>query len=147
MFKKRKAFTLIELLVVIAIIGILAAIALSATQTARKRAADAKNKSDAQTIQKAWVTYSSDNNLFWTPTGATAAQLTFATTNLTGLAGASAAASLAHPGARRHHATDALPGSRRPAPGALRRLPSDARRAAARGSARLGVRAALSACL
>jgi len=57
---KRKAFTLIELLVVIAIIGVLAAIALSATNSARLRAADTKIKADVNTIVKAWIAYSSD---------------------------------------------------------------------------------------
>lgn len=60
----RKGFTLIELLVVIAIIGILATIALSATQAARNRGLDARGKSNAQTLLKGWVTHSADNPAF-----------------------------------------------------------------------------------
>jgi prepilin-type N-terminal cleavage/methylation domain-containing protein len=62
--QNKKAFTLIELLVVIAIIGILAAIALNATTSARRRAADAQVKSNAQAYLKAWISYSSDSSMF-----------------------------------------------------------------------------------
>jgi prepilin-type N-terminal cleavage/methylation domain-containing protein len=64
---KRKVFTLVELLVVIAIIGVLAAIALSATASSRKRAQDVTFKTGAGAILKAWVTYSSDKTGFYTP--------------------------------------------------------------------------------
>ncbi len=80
---RRRGFTLIELLVVIAIIGILAAIALNATNTARQRAVDASNKSNAQTLVTSWVTYSSDNSAFYTPPAA--AVTTFSDTETSAL--------------------------------------------------------------
>lgn len=64
----RKVFTIIELLVVVAIIGVLASIALSVSSAAKKKSADASVKSGAQTFLKAWITMSSDQAGYYTPT-------------------------------------------------------------------------------
>lgn len=49
----KKAFTLIELLVVVSIIGILAAVVIVSVSGARRKANDAKVKSDIQSIMSA----------------------------------------------------------------------------------------------
>ncbi len=51
--KNKKGFTLIELLVVVAIMGLLAALAVIALNTARARARDARRVSDIKQIQTA----------------------------------------------------------------------------------------------
>jgi prepilin-type N-terminal cleavage/methylation domain-containing protein len=64
----KKGFTLIELLVVIAIIGVLAAVVLSATNSARSKGDDAKIVSNIKTIQTQSAIYFDDNNAFYSPT-------------------------------------------------------------------------------
>ncbi|MFA5853909.1 MAG: type II secretion system protein [Patescibacteria group bacterium] len=49
----RRAFTLIELLIVISIIGLIATIAVTATNSARMKARDAKRLSDLKQLQSA----------------------------------------------------------------------------------------------
>jgi general secretion pathway protein G len=67
-FIKRKAgkngFTLIELLVVISIIGVLLSIVLVSTSNTRKKARDAKRKSDIVQIKKALEMYHIDNKRY-----------------------------------------------------------------------------------
>jgi len=59
--KNKKCFTLIELLVVVAIMGLLAALAVIALNTARARARDARRVSDIKQIQTALELYYMDN--------------------------------------------------------------------------------------
>lgn len=54
---KQKGFTLIELLVVIAVIGILASVVLASLNSARKKGADAKIKSELKQISTALELY------------------------------------------------------------------------------------------
>ncbi|MFZ4499897.1 MAG: type II secretion system protein [Minisyncoccia bacterium] len=54
---KQKGFTLIELLVVIAVIGILASVVLASLNSARKKGADAKIKSELKQIATALELY------------------------------------------------------------------------------------------
>lgn len=56
----RRGFTLIELLVVIAVIGLLATLTVVAFGNARKKARDAKRKTDIVQIQKALDLYYAD---------------------------------------------------------------------------------------
>ena len=62
--KKQKGFTLIELLVVIAIIGVLAAIIIVALNTARQKASDATQESNAKGVDTAIQEYYTDNVKF-----------------------------------------------------------------------------------
>jgi len=59
--KNKKGFTLIELLVVVAMMGLLAALAIVALNTARSRARDARRVSDIKQIQTALELYYMDN--------------------------------------------------------------------------------------
>lgn len=54
---KQRGFTLIELLVVIAVIGILASVVLASLNSARKKGADAKIKSELKQISTALELY------------------------------------------------------------------------------------------
>lgn len=58
--KNKKGFTLIELLVVVSIMGLLAALAVVALNTARARARDARRVSDIKQIQTALELYYMD---------------------------------------------------------------------------------------
>lgn len=60
--KKRKGFTLIELLVVVAIMGLLATLAVTALNTARAKARDARRVSDIKQTQTALELYYMDQN-------------------------------------------------------------------------------------
>ena len=62
MKRKQKGFTLIELLVVISIIAILAAIILPALSLVKRKANQAKDRSNIGGIAKALVLYADDNN-------------------------------------------------------------------------------------
>jgi prepilin-type N-terminal cleavage/methylation domain-containing protein len=61
---KNKGFTLIELLVVIAIIGILAVIVLMTMSAVRKKARDAKSKSDINSIVTALQIYYGNHGVY-----------------------------------------------------------------------------------
>ena len=50
MCSKNKAFTLIELLIVIAVIGLISTLAMTALNSARKKARDARRLSDVKQI-------------------------------------------------------------------------------------------------
>ncbi len=67
----KKGFTLIELLVVIAIIGVLAAVVLSATNSARTKGEDAKIISNIKTIATQAAIYFDDNNAFYSSVATT----------------------------------------------------------------------------
>jgi prepilin-type N-terminal cleavage/methylation domain-containing protein len=58
--KSKKGFTLIELLVVVAIMGLLATLAITALNTARARARDARRVADIRQIQAALELYFMD---------------------------------------------------------------------------------------
>lgn len=60
--KSRKAFTLIELLIVIAIIGILSTVLFISLNSARKKAQDAKVKSDIASLSTALEIIKVDRN-------------------------------------------------------------------------------------
>lgn len=51
--RSRRAFTLIELLIVVSIIGLIATIAVTATNNARQKARDARRLSDLKQLQSA----------------------------------------------------------------------------------------------
>jgi prepilin-type N-terminal cleavage/methylation domain-containing protein len=64
---KRKGFTLVELLVVIAIIGLLASIVLVSLNSARRKARDAKRKSDLEQIVLVMELYYDTYNTYIIP--------------------------------------------------------------------------------
>jgi len=70
--KSKKGFTLIELLVVVAIMGLLATLAITALNTARARARDARRVADIRQIQAALELYFMDEAAYPTLTGSPA---------------------------------------------------------------------------
>lgn len=62
--KLKTGFTLIELLVVVSIIGLLAALSITALNTARQRAMVARRLADISQIQKALEMYYSMNDMY-----------------------------------------------------------------------------------
>jgi type IV pilus assembly protein PilA len=71
MIKNKKGFTLIELLVVIAIIGVLAAVVLAATNSARTKGADAAVKANmANARAQASLFYDANNSSYKVSAGA-----------------------------------------------------------------------------
>lgn len=67
MANRQKGFTLIELLVVISIIGILSTIAMTSLNSARKKARDARRKSDLNQMVLAMDQYYSDHGTYYIP--------------------------------------------------------------------------------
>lgn len=65
--KNRRGFTLIELLVVIAIIGILSTVAMTSLNGARKKARDARRKSDLEQIVLAIEQYYLEHGTYVIP--------------------------------------------------------------------------------
>jgi len=65
-YLKNKGFTLIELLVVIAVIGLLSSIVLVSLGPARKKARDARRKSDFRQLVTAQAMYMGDNEKYYT---------------------------------------------------------------------------------
>lgn len=64
---QKKGFTLIELLVVISIIGILSTIAMTSLNGARKKARDARRKSDMEQIYLAIEQYYAEHGTYIVP--------------------------------------------------------------------------------
>ena len=67
--KNNKGFTLIELLVVISIISLMATLAISSLQNARKKTRDAKRLADMRQIQTALALYYDENSNYPTSDG------------------------------------------------------------------------------
>jgi len=77
--RNQQGFTLIELLVVLAIIGILAALILSNLATARKKARDARRKTDVRALAAAIEMWSGDNQYLYPPAETTGVPVNFLT--------------------------------------------------------------------